>query len=76
MPCPRYLNVLAAQLVLVNSDAGVVRRIESDLVAYQDDMARDFDLQKAQVENVINQFCQFCLRVAVVVPMLTVCLDA
>ena len=51
----RYVNVLAAQLALVNSDAGVVRRIESDLATYQEDMARDFGLQKAQVENVSVQ---------------------
>jgi len=33
----------------------VVRRIESDLSAYQQDMGRDFGLQKAQVENVLLQ---------------------
>jgi hypothetical protein len=36
----------------VESDAGVVSRIDSDLARYQEDMLRDFSLQKAQVENV------------------------
>ena len=51
----KYLNVLAARLALVNGDAGVVARIESDLVTYKQDMTRDFGLQKAQVENILLQ---------------------
>eukprot|EP01043_Picozoa_sp_COSAG02_P041644 COSAG02_NODE_3469_length_6691_cov_9.305218_3_plen_107_part_00 len=49
---PRYLKVLEARRALVESDAGVVSRIDSDLARYQEDMLRDFGLQKAQVENV------------------------
>lgn len=51
----KYLKVLTARLALVNADAAVVARIESDLVTYKQDMARDFGLQKAQVENILLQ---------------------
>jgi small GTP-binding protein len=51
----KYEKTLKSRLALVEADAAVIRRIESDLESYALDMTRDFKLQKAQVENVLLQ---------------------
>lgn len=51
----KYEKTLESRLALVEADAAVIRRIESDLESYSLDMRRDFTLQKAQVENVLLQ---------------------
>jgi|EP01043_Picozoa_sp_COSAG02_P046730 hypothetical protein len=66
---PRYLKVLKARRALVDSDAGVVSRIDSDLARYQEDMLRDFGLQKAQVENVNGPSASVYLASGSVVPL-------
>eukprot|EP01050_Picozoa_sp_SAG11_P037964 SAG11_NODE_15247_length_584_cov_0.744330_1_plen_55_part_10 len=40
----KYEQVLSARLALTEADAAVVRRIESELEVYREDMKRDFTL--------------------------------